>query len=324
MPNDRPAPAAAVFFTSRPRPAPGAATHGWAAACYHLRMNLPCPPSDAPVGIFDSGVGGLSILRHIRAQLPHEHLIYVADSGFAPYGDKPEQVVAERSLSIARFLAARGAKALVVACNTATIAAVKLLRTRFPEMPIVGVEPGLKPAAAASRNGRIGVLATERTLAGAKFLKLRDRIADATGAQFLLQPCQGLADQIESGELDSQETAAMLRRYIAPLLAQGADTLVLGCTHYPLVQASIERVIADEGVRGVTLVDTGEAVARQLGRLLETGGLLRAFNAEAPARLQAYTSASATALSTAFNSLIGIDPQVEETGFEPFRTAGHI
>jgi glutamate racemase len=271
--------------------------------------------ADAPVGIFDSGVGGLSVLRHIRAQLPHEHLIYVADSGFAPYGDKPEHVVAERSLAIARFLVARGAKALVVACNTATVAAVKLLRERFPEMPIVGVEPGLKPAAAASRNGKIGVLATERTLAGAKFLQLRDQIAESSGAQFLLQPCQGLADQIEFGVLDSQETSAMLKRYIAPLLAQGADTLVLGCTHYPLVQASIEQVIAATGARDVALVDTGDAVARQLGRLLDAGKLLRSANAEGPARLEGYTSASATALSAAFNSLVGIDPPVQEVSF---------
>jgi glutamate racemase len=277
-------------------------------------MTLPFS-HDAPVGIFDSGVGGLSILRHVRAQLPHEHLIYVADSGFAPYGDKPEDVVAERSLAIARFLVARRAKALVVACNTATITAVKLLRASFPDMPIVGVEPGLKPAAAASRNGKIGVLATERTLAGAKFLRLRDEIVEATGVQFLLQPCQGLADQIEFGELDSQETSAMLRRYIEPLLAQGADTLVLGCTHYPLVQASIEQVIAAAGFRDVALVDTGEAVARQLGRLLEAGGLLRAVDAEVPARLEGYTSASATALSAAFNSLVGIDPSVEEVVF---------
>jgi glutamate racemase len=279
---------------------------------------------DAPVGIFDSGVGGLSVLRHVRAQLPHEHLVYVADTGFAPYGDKPEEVVAERSLAIARFLVAQGAKALVVACNTATVAAVKLLRARMPDMPIVGVEPGLKPAAAASRNGKVGVLATERTLAGAKFLQLRDQVAEATGAQFLLQPCQGLADQIEFGELDSQETAAMLKRYIAPLLAQGADTLVLGCTHYPLVQASIERVIAEAGADNVALVDTGEAVARQLGRLLEAGGLLRPSDAQGPARIEAYTSASATALSAAFNSLIGIDPPVHETHFALPRTAGHI
>jgi glutamate racemase len=284
------------------------------------------PPSlhDAPVGIFDSGVGGLSILRHIRAQLPHEHLIYVADSGFAPYGDKPEEVVAERSLTIARFLASKGAKALVVACNTATVSAVRLMRTRFPDMPIVGVEPGLKPAAAASRKGKVGVLATERTLAGAKFLKLRDEIAQATGAQFLLQPCRGLVDQIETGELDSQEVIAMLKRYIAPLLAQGADTLVLGCTHYPLVQASIEQVIAAEGFQDIALVDTGEAVARQLGRLLEAGELLRPADASSPARLEGYTSASAAALSAAFNSLVGIDPKVAETDFAQPCTAGHI
>jgi glutamate racemase len=280
-------------------------------------MNLLFPSRDAPVGIFDSGVGGLSVLRHIRALLPHEHLIYVADSGFAPYGDKPEDVVAERSFVIADFLLAQGAKALVVACNTATVSAVRMMRTRYPGVPIVGVEPGLKPAAAASRNGKVGVLATERTLAGAKFLKLRDQIAEATGARFLLQPCQGLADQIEFGELDSQETTAMLRRYIAPLLAQGADTLVLGCTHYPLVQASIEQVIASSGAQDVALIDTGDAVARQLGRLLEAGGLLRApSSTNTPARLEGYTSASATALSAAFNSLIGVDPAVHEATFQ--------
>ena len=280
---------------------------------------------DAPVGIFDSGVGGLSILRHIRAQLPQEHLVYVADSGFAPYGDKSEQVVVERSLAIARFLLDRGAKALVVACNTATVAAVKHLREIFPETPIVGVEPGLKPAAAASRNGKVGVLATGRTLAGTKFLQLRDQVAEATGAQFLLQPCRGLADQIETGELDSAQMSAMLKRYIAPLLAQGADTLVLGCTHYPLVQASIEQVIAAAGARDIALVDTGEAVARQLGRQLDAGGLLRAADAAPPATgLRGFTSASATALSAAFNSLVGIDPPVQETSFELPRTAGHI
>jgi glutamate racemase len=279
-------------------------------------MTTPLLSNDAPIGIFDSGVGGLSILRHIRAQLPNEHLLYVADSGFAPYGDKPEHVVAERSLAIARFLVERGAKALVVACNTATGAAVRLLRASFPGMPIVGVEPGLKPAALATRNGKVGVLATERTLAGDKFLQLRDQVAAATSVQFLLQPCSGLADQIEFGELESEETTAMLRRFILPLLEQGADTLVLGCTHYPLVRASIEHVIAQAGARNVVLVDTGDAVARQLVRLLEADGLLRDHGATAPARLEGYTSASGTALAAAFNSLIGIDPPVHEAGFD--------
>jgi glutamate racemase len=271
--------------------------------------------TDAPIGIFDSGVGGLSILRHVRAQLPDEHLVYVADSGFAPYGDKPEAVVAERSLTIARFLVEQGAKAIVVACNTATGAAVRLLREALPDLPIVGVEPGLKPAAAATRSGTVGVLATERTLASDKFLHLRDQIVESTGTRFLLQPCRGLVDQIELGELGSPAIVEMLRGYVTPLLDAGADTLVLGCTHYPLVQASIEHVIREHGTRGVTLVDTGEAVARQVARLLDAGGLLRAHDASAPARVEGWTSASATALASAFNSLIGIDPPVFETAF---------
>jgi glutamate racemase len=278
----------------------------------------------APIGIFDSGVGGLSILRHVRTHLPHEHLVYVADSGFAPYGDKPESVVAERSLAIARFLVAQGAKAIVVACNTATGAAVRLLRERLPEVPIVGVEPGLKPAAALTKRGTVGVLATERTLASEKFLLLRDQIARDTGARFLLQPCSGLADQIELGELASPAIVAMLRRYVTPLLEGGADTLVLGCTHYPLVQASIEHVIRESGAGNIALVDTGDAVARQLARLLDASGLLRAPDAHAPARVDGYTSASAAALSAAFNSLIGIDPQVAETRFGEPDTVARI
>ena len=268
-------------------------------------------PANAPIGVFDSGVGGLSVLRHIRAQLPHEHLLYFADSAFAPYGDKTEQAVAERSLAIAGFLVAQGAKALVVACNTATVAAIKLLRAHYPDMPIVGVEPGLKPGAAASRNGKVGVLATDGTLAGEKFLLLREQITQSTNAQFLLQGCTGLADQIEMGELDSDATAAMLARYIVPLLDQGADTLVLGCTHYPLVQAAIERIIAAATPREVVLVDTGEAVARQLARLLATAGNARADDSR-PARLEGFTSASASALALAFTSLLGLTVPVKE------------
>jgi glutamate racemase len=276
----------------------------------------PTPLPDAPIGIFDSGVGGLSVLRHIRAQLPHEHLLYFADSAFAPYGDKPETVVTERVLAIGAFLIAQGAKAIVVACNTATVAAIAVLRERYPGMPIVGVEPGLKPAAAATRSGLVGVLATERTLSGSKFLLLRDQISAATGARFLLQPCHGLADQIEFGELASEATDALLRRFIVPLLEAGADTLVLGCTHYPLVQSSIERVIAAHTAQEVVLVDTGDAVARQLERLLASGGLTRAATDPAQARLDGYTSASATALSAAFAGLLGLDPPVHEVAAE--------
>ncbi|WP_295996357.1 glutamate racemase [Rugamonas sp.] len=282
------------------------------------------PPRPAPIGIFDSGVGGLSVLRHIRAQLPRELLIYFADTGFAPYGDKPEQVVVERSLAVAAFLLERGAKALVVACNTATVAAIKALRARYPALPIVGVEPGLKPAAAATRSGKIGVLATDGTLSGEKFLQLRAQVSSASGAQFLLQPCIGLVDLIELGQFDTAAIDALLDRYVAPLIAQGADTLVLGCTHYPFVQAAIARVAARHATQAVTLIDTGDAVARQLARLLETAGLLAHHEHDAaPASaarpdaaagqpsLLGYTTASATALAGAFSSLLGLTLPVE-------------
>lgn len=274
----------------------------------------PLIAADAPIGVFDSGVGGLSVLRHIRAQLPHENLMYFADSGFAPYGDKPEHVVAERSLAVAGFLIEQGAKALVVACNTATVAAIKLLRANYPDMPIVGVEPGLKPAAAASRNGKVGVMATEVTLAGEKFLLLRDQISSASNAVFLLQGCPGLVDQIELGQFDSQATRTMLERYIVPLLGQGADTLVLGCTHYPFVQATIESIIAQSG-NEVVLVDTGDAVARQLARLLAAANCLNPAGGQA-ARLEAFTTASETALSAAFSSLLGLSQLVKEVQIE--------
>lgn len=281
----------------------------------HVTIPSSSSHRDAPIGVFDSGVGGLSVLRHIHAQLPDEQLIYFADSGFAPYGDKPEQVVAERSLAIAGFLVERGAKALVVACNTATIAAIKAVRARYPDLPIVGVEPGLKPAAAASHNGKIGVLATSRTLSGEKFLSLREQISAASDAQFMLQACVGLVDQIELGDLGqdpASATSQMLQRYIAPLLAQGADTLVLGCTHYPFVQGAIERTVRQATSLPVTLVDTGDAVARQLARLLDGAGLLRPSGA-AP-RLDGVTSASVPALQAAFSSLLGWHPPVEHSG----------
>jgi glutamate racemase len=268
----------------------------------------------SPIGVFDSGVGGLSVLRHIRAQLPNEDLIYFADSGHAPYGEKTEQYVVDRSLAIAAFLLERGAKALVVACNTATVAAIKAVRARYPELPVVGVEPGLKPAAAATRNGKVGVLATARTLKGDKFLQLREHISAASKAEFLLQPAVGLVDQIELGDLQAPSIAAMLEQYVAPLLEQGADTLVLGCTHYPFVQTGIERVLSDHGRQDVVLIDTGEAVARQLVRLLDAGGLMRPARAagEPTATLRGYTTAEVSALAPAFANLLNLHPPVEK------------
>jgi glutamate racemase len=263
--------------------------------------------TDVPIGIFDSGIGGLSVLRHIHAHLPHEQLLYFADSGFAPYGDKPEEVIAARSLAIAEFMIQRRVKALVVACNTATAAAIKAIRAAYPALPVVGVEPGLKPAAASSKTGIVGVLATERTLASAKFDLLREQIAAATGVRFLTQPCVGLADQVEKGELHSATTAVLVRRYVEPLVEQGADTLVLGCTHYPFVQPLIEELVERITTRAVTIVDTGDAVARQLVRLLGEHGLRTTEGAGA---LAAFTTGSDTALSGAFSKLLKLHPTV--------------
>lgn len=263
---------------------------------------------DQPIGIFDSGIGGLSVLRHIHTQLSHEHLLYAADSGFAPYGEKPESAIVARTLAIAEFLLERGAKALVVACNTATAAAIKELRERYPALPVVGVEPGLKPAAALTGTRTIGVLATERTLASTKFNLLREQIEAETGVRFLLQPCIGLVNQIEKGELRSTATAGLVRRYVAPLIEQDADTLVLGCTHYPFVQPLIEDCVRRITEDPVDIVDTGEAVARQLARLLAQRGLQRQGATEGT--LAAFTTGSETALTAAFSNLLKLHPEV--------------
>jgi glutamate racemase len=270
---------------------------------------IPTPmENEGPIGVFDSGIGGLSVLRHIRAQLPKENLLYFADSGFAPYGSKPEHVIVERSLQIADFLLQRGAKALVVACNTATAASIKALRERYPLLPVVGVEPGLKPAAAISKTGIVGVLATERTLASEKFKLLQEQISAATNVRFLLQPCAGLSNQIDKGELRSDSTRKMVRGFVTPLLQQDADTLVLGCTHYPFVQPLIEEIVQQETSKPVTIIDTGDAVARQLARLLNQHEL--EGKSKETGIIRAFTTADQSALFTAFANLLDLRPEV--------------
>jgi glutamate racemase len=262
---------------------------------------------DAPIGVFDSGIGGLSVLKHIRASLPNEDLLYFADSGNAPYGGRPEAEIVERSQAIAEFLMQYNAKALVVACNTATAAAIQALRARYPTLPLVGVEPGLKPASALTGTGTVGVLATKRTLASEKFKLLHQQISAATNVRFLVQPCIGLADQVEKGELHSAETAALVRTYIEPLIEQGADTLVLGCTHYPFVRPLIEEIIGRITSRPIMIVDTGEPIARQLVRLLTERGWLKTGGTGSVA---AFTTGSETALTSAFSRLLDLHPPV--------------
>lgn len=217
---------------------------------------------EAPVGVFDSGVGGLSVLAEIRQLLPAETLHYIADCGHIPYGEKTPAFIRERCQLIAARLHAQGAKALVVACNTATVAAVADLRERYPRWPIVGMEPAVKPAAAATRNGRVGVLATTGTLQSAKFAALLDRFA--LGVQVVTQPCPGLVEQVERGDLHGPETRHLLQGFLEPLLTAECDTLILGCTHYPFLRPLLAELVPPE----IILVDTGAAVARRLQSLL--------------------------------------------------------
>jgi glutamate racemase len=225
------------------------------------------PDQNPPIGMFDSGVGGLSVLQRIRAELPHETLLYVADSGHAPYGNKPVEFIVRRSFAITEFLLERGVKAVVVACNTATAAAIARLRARF-DIPIIGIEPALKPAVATTRTGVVGILATGNTVASDKFADLLDR--HGRQSRVLVQPCPGLADCVEHGDLTGSKPRALLERYLQPLLAQNVDTLVLGCTHYPFLIPVIQRLVGPN----VAILDPGPAVARQLRRRLEAVGKL--------------------------------------------------
>jgi glutamate racemase len=211
------------------------------------------------IGIFDSGVGGLSVMQAIHARLPHAELLYAADTANAPYGDRSEDFLCDRSERIARFLCDQGAQMIVVACNTATAAAVARLRAGLPTLPVVGVEPGVKPAVALSVARRIGVLATTRTLASEKFRRLAEAHAD--GATLVLQPCPGLADAIEAADAQGSGLDVLVQRYCAPLRDAGVDVAVLGCTHYVFARALFERALP-----GVQLVDTAEAIARQTAR----------------------------------------------------------
>jgi glutamate racemase len=214
------------------------------------------------IGVFDSGLGGLSVLRALRQYLPLADMLYVADSGHAPYGEKDTGDIIARSEYITDFLLAQGAQAIVIACNTATAAAAQHLRTRWPDVPIVGVEPGVKPAVAHSPSGRIGVLATPGTLASPKFQQLVER--HGRNAEITLQACPGLAKEIESGELDTPRLRDLVTQFARPLQEAHSDTIVLGCTHYPFVRPLFEQVLGPE----VRIIDTSDAVARHVAHLV--------------------------------------------------------
>jgi len=237
----------------------------------HLLKNK--PSNNQAIGVMDSGVGGLSVLQHIHRLLPHEHLNYVADSQYAPYGSLNPEKITERCFTIADFLIEQGVKALVVACNTATAASIQRMREKYT-LPIIGMEPAVKPAALASKNGIIGVLATVGTLKSAQFAALLANYGQ--DIQVHTQGCVGLVERIERGECNTAETKALITQYCQPLLVEGADTIVLGCTHYPFVRELIQEVVGDE----VTVIDTGAAVAKHLLATLEAQSLLTASEAK--------------------------------------------
>jgi glutamate racemase len=252
-----------------------------------------------PIGVFDSGVGGLSILREIRDQLPAEPVIYVADQGHVPYGPRSIEQVREFSFGVCRFLMAQGVKLIVIACNTASAAALHALREAFPAMPFVGMEPAVKPAARDTRTGVIGVIATEATFQGELYASVVGRFAQDVRVE--TQACPEFVTLAETGETDTPAAREAVRRRLAPLLAAGIDQLVLGCTHFPFLTTAIEAEIGP----GVALVDPSPAVARQTGRVLDTNGLRH--HGRDVAHVIYYTSGEVSAFRQTLRTLLGAE-----------------
>jgi len=264
--------------------------------------------ASAPIGVFDSGVGGVSVLREIWRELPAERLIYVADSRHAPYGDRTPAFVTARATTIIEYFRERQVKAVVVACNTATGIAVDALRATFPSLPIVAIEPALKPAAARTKTGVVGVLATGGTLASEKFRRLVD--AHGQRVRLITEAGNGLVEQVERGAFDTPETRELVERYVRPMVADGADTIVLGCTHYPFLESVIQSVAGPD----IVVIDPAVAVARELGRRLEADAALAAH--DAAGSVEFLTSGDAAQVRTVLAQLW---PDVIDVGVLPDR-----
>jgi len=249
-----------------------------------------------PIGIFDSGVGGLSVWREIVRQLPNESTLYLADQAHVPYGPRPLEEIQQYAKGITAFLLEQGAKLIVVACNTASGAALHALRDTFPDTPFVGMEPAVKPAAEQTRSGVIGVIATPATFQGDLFQTLVKRFA--AQVQLKTQICPRLVEVVEAGETDAPATEMLLRSYLTPMVQAGIDHLVLGCTHYPFLSETIARVVGPD----ITLVDPAPAVARQVKRLLAQHGLKE--HGTEPPRHQLYTTGDNQAFTKLARQLV--------------------
>jgi glutamate racemase len=262
--------------------------------------------SPAAIGVFDSGIGGLSVLRHLQRLLPHESFIYLADQAHVPYGPRSPEEICRLSEGVTQALLAQPVKLLVVACNTASAAALSYLRGRFPHLPIVGMEPAVKPAAIQTSSGKVGVLATAGTFESQRYASLMARFAQ--GVTLYENPCRGLVELIEAGAADTAETAALLQQILDPMIAAGVDTLVLGCTHYPFVLPLLNRLLAD-APHPITIIDPAPAVARQTQRVLTQHGLLAP--PPRPGTTRYLTTGPADALARVVSQLLGKEVVVE-------------
>jgi glutamate racemase len=260
-----------------------------------------------PIGVFDSGVGGLSVLRAIRELIPAENIVYFGDQGHVPYGPRRMEEIQKFSEGITRFLLEKNSKMIVVACNTASAAALKFLREKFPNVQFVGMEPAVKPAAETTQTGKVGVLATPATFQGALYASVVERFG--AGVELFQNTCTGLVQQIEKGELDSPATRSILENALLPMLEKNIDTVVLGCTHYPFVIPLIERIVG----KNVRVIDPAPSVAKQAKRLLEAMG---ALNSSAETGIvQFFTSGDVEVVESALKNLLGINQAVKQANW---------
>jgi glutamate racemase len=249
------------------------------------------------IGIFDSGVGGLSVLRVLREQMPNENVVYFGDQGHVPYGARPMEEIQKFSEGITQFLLEQNSKIIVVACNTASAAALKYLREKFPHILFVGMEPAVKPAAEATQTGKVGVLATPATFQGALYASVVERFG--AGVELIQNTCPGLVSQIEKGELATQATRQILEEALFPMLEKKIDTVVLGCTHYPFVIPLIQEIVGEN----VRVIDPAPAVVRQTGKLLDMGVGRNTSSTKGDVRI--YSSGDITKVQAVLPVLLG-------------------
>ncbi len=266
------------------------------------------PSPSQPIALYDSGVGGLSVLRAAQTALPHEHLLYFGDQANVPYGSRSLEELRAIAESSARFLLSQGAKLIVIACNTASAAALKHLRAVFPDVPFVGMEPAVKPAAEQSQTRKVGVLATPSTFHGELYASVVERFAK--DVEIFQSTCPGLVKQIEKARLNTPKTRRILEEAVLPMLDAGADTLVMGCTHYPFVIPLIEKIAA----RRARVIDPSPAVARQTARVLAERSLLNPSPEQGSLRF--ITSSEPAAFEYALSRLLGMNAQAEAASWQ--------